>query len=57
MSYLELPMLLAVHAGRGRLGPYLVGGPVVGYLASARVRRDGQEQDVRGLLHTWGAGH
>jgi outer membrane protein with beta-barrel domain len=56
LAYLELPVLLAVHAGRGRLRPYFVGGPIVGYLASARVRRDGQEQDVHGLLNRWALG-
>jgi hypothetical protein len=29
---------------------------IVGYLASARLRRDGQEQDVRGLLNRWALG-
>jgi len=56
LSYLELPVLLAVYAGRGRLGPYFVGGPIVGYLAGARVRRNGQEQDVHGLLNRWALG-
>jgi Outer membrane protein beta-barrel domain len=56
LAYLELPVLLAVYAGRGRLRPYFVGGPIVGYLASARVRRDGQEQDVYGLLNRWALG-
>jgi hypothetical protein len=56
LSYLELPLLLAVYPGRGRLGPYFLGGPIVGYLGSARVRRDGQEQDVHGLLNRWALG-
>jgi hypothetical protein len=56
LSYLELPMLLAVYAGGGRLGPYVLGGPIVGYLASARLRRDGEEQDAHGLLNRWALG-
>ncbi len=56
LSSLELPMLLAVYAGRGRLGPYFVGGPIGSYRASARLRRDGQEQDVHGLLNRWALG-
>ena len=53
LSYLELPILLTASADRGRLRPYLLGGPIVGHLASASELRVGQVQDVSGLLKKW----
>jgi hypothetical protein len=42
VDYLELPVLLRVSfPGAGRLSPYLVGGPVVGFLMSQQLRITG----------------
>lgn len=55
-SYLELPVLVTLSLGRGRLRPYVLAGQTVSYLTSARLRRDGQEADVRPQLHEWDLG-
>jgi hypothetical protein len=56
LSYLELPVLLVVSTDGGRLRPYLLTGPTVGYLASASQLREGQEQDVSQFLRRWDFG-
>ena len=43
LSYLELPVLLRV-SGRGKVQPYVMAGPTVGYLLGARIR--GQSRDI-----------
>jgi hypothetical protein len=56
LSYLELPVLVALSLGRGRVRPYVLAGETVSHLASARRRRDGQEYDLKPGLSQWDLG-
>jgi hypothetical protein len=48
LSYLELPALLSLTLGAGPVRPYVMAGPTVGYLMSAKGTNDatGKETDV-----------
>jgi outer membrane protein with beta-barrel domain len=47
LSYVELPVLLKVSKATGRMRPYLILGPSVGYRTSVRVKDEttGEEED------------
>ena len=48
LSYVELPVLLRLSLGAGSVRPYLLAGPTVGYLVSAKSQdfSTGEEMDV-----------
>lgn len=46
-DYLEVPVMLKVPFGQGNVKPYVMAGPQVGYLLSAKVEAGGQEQDIK----------
>jgi hypothetical protein len=52
LSYVELPVLLSVSLGSGSFRPYLLAGPTVGYLTSAKAQRlaTGEEMDTLDLF-------
>jgi hypothetical protein len=45
LSYLELPVLFRV-SGRGKVQPYVMAGPTLGYLLSARIRGSSQGREM-----------
>lgn len=46
-SYLELPALFRLALGTGTARPYLMAGPTIGYLLSAKSSSEGNEEDVK----------
>ena len=52
LSYVELPVLLRLSFGAGSVRPYLLAGPTVGYLISAKSERyeAGEEEDALDLF-------
>lgn len=57
LSYVDLPVLLVISVGGGRLHPYLLTGAVGSYLAGATAKRNGlREPDPTIYLRRWDAG-
>ncbi len=47
LSYLELPLFLKFSAQKGAVRPYVIAGPSIGYLLSAKAKSDGEEEDIK----------
>lgn len=47
VSYIEVPAMLKFAFGGGDTKPYVMAGPTVGYLLSAKVKDDMEEQDIK----------
>ncbi len=47
VSYIEVPAMLKFAFGSGDTKPYVMAGPTVGYLLSAKVKDDMEEQDIK----------
>lgn len=56
LEYLELPVLLKVGLGSGRIQPYLIGGPTLAYKLSAKTQAEGESEDVSESFQRWDFG-
>ncbi len=55
-SYVELPVLLQVSLGNGRLEPYIIAGPTAAALLEAKVSAEGMTEDVKDSFEDWDFG-
>ncbi len=56
LEYVELPVLLRVGLGGGRIQPYLIGGPTVAYRLSAKTQTGAESEDVSEFFQRWDFG-